>query len=171
MVAEDMKVLGLEIDMEQLQCIPKSTFKEMVKNKIQLKAFIYLTELKNSHSKTKLIKHEKLELQGYLQSGRNNLTIKEKQFIFAARTRMLDLKGNFKIGKTEILCRKCDSSDETQEHLMECPALIDQSLVVNPVNYQSLYGDDPTSIGRILLSKLLKLKLPCAPTMSAATAV
>ena len=63
---------------------------------------------------------------------------------------MLDLKGNFKMSQTEILCRKCYSSDETQENLMECPALIEQSLGVNTKyeEYESLFGDDPTIIGR-----------------------
>ena len=33
---------------------------------------------------------------------------------------------------------------------MECPALIEQSVVVNTKyeEYESLYGDDPTIIGR-----------------------
>ena len=35
MVADDMKALGLEIDLEQLQYILKTTFIEMVKIKLQ----------------------------------------------------------------------------------------------------------------------------------------
>ena len=44
---------------------------------------------------------------------------------------------------------------------MECPALIEQSVVVNTKyeEYESLYGEYPTIIGRILQSKLLRLKL------------
>lgn len=170
-VMEDIKTLELDIELEQLQAISKHKFKEIVKNKVQSKAFKYLTDLKISHSKARHIKHEKLSLQSYLQPGMNNLTIKERQFIFAARTKMLDLKGNFKVGQNNISCRKCELSDETQEHIIVCPALIDQSIVTNSIQYQDIYGDDPTTVGRILLLKLELLKSPCAPTTSAATAV
>ena len=36
------------------------------------------------------------------------------EFIFAARTRMLDLKGNFKTGMSDRKCCKCEATDETQ---------------------------------------------------------
>ena len=79
-----------------------------------MKALQYLTKLKDSHSKVKNIKHENMKLQPYLLSENKNLTINEKKFIFAARTRMLDLKGNFKTGMSDRKCCKCEATDETQ---------------------------------------------------------
>jgi hypothetical protein len=101
----------------------KLRFKEFIKKKVEMKAFEYLLKLKDSHSKSKNIKHEKLHLQPCLRSQTKNLSINDKKFIFAARTRMLDLKGNFKTGKLDEKCRKCEKSDETQENLLECSAL------------------------------------------------
>ena len=73
--------------------------KELVSKKVLKKAFEYLSELKAAHSKAKNIIHHKLRLQSYLGSSENNLTIQEKQFIFAARPRMINVKDNFKSSK------------------------------------------------------------------------
>ena len=53
--------------------------------------------------------------------------IAEKKFIFAARTRMLDLGGNFRSGLVCTKCRKCQLEEETGggEHLLECEKLTD----------------------------------------------
>ena len=45
------------------------------------------------------------------------MTIKEKTFIFGARSRMLDLKCNLKIGQSDVMCRKCLQAEENQKHL------------------------------------------------------
>ena len=109
--------------MEDIQSFSKQKFKEIIRTKVQSKSFEYLKTLKSTHSKARNIKHEKLQLQAYLQSGTNNFSINEKQFIFAARTRMLDLRGNFKTGKVERKSRKCEIEKETQQHILDCPAL------------------------------------------------
>ena len=101
MVKDDMKELRIDLQLEDIRSFSKQKFKEMIRAKVQSKAFGFLTTLKSTHWKARNIKHEKLHLQAYLQSGTNNLSINENQFIFAARTRMLDLRGNFKIGKVE----------------------------------------------------------------------
>ena len=36
---------------------------------------------------------------------------------------MLDLRGNFKTGKVERKSRKCEIEKETQQHILDCPAL------------------------------------------------
>ena len=84
---------------------------------------------------------------------------------------MLDLRGNFKTGKVERKCRKCEIEEETQQHLLECPALRDNSLVVGRPNYQDLFGAEPSIIGNILKFKfkLLQSVTPGAPTSAATT--
>ena len=69
-----------------------------MKEKIRIKAFHYLVQLQQTHNKSKNVKYEELKLQDYL-SPKNEMNIKEKSFVFAARTRMMDVKGNFKQGK------------------------------------------------------------------------
>ena len=172
-VTKDMEELGINLTMEEIAGMSKLRFKEMIKDRVELKAFDYLTGIKDSHSKSKNIKYEKIKLQRYLQSETKNLSINDKQFIFAARTRMLDLKGNFKTGMLDKKCRKCEQSEETQEHLLECPALCDSSLALCSPSYIDLFGDDPSNIGHILKYKfkLLKTVIPRAPTTSAATMI
>ena len=67
-------------------------------------------------------------MQEYL-TPKISMKIKEKSFIFAARTRMIDVYGNFKQGKTNILCRKCLNEVEEQIHLLDCQALNDNGIM------------------------------------------
>ena len=174
-------VLTVERDLKELQINPsfleigqtsKLRLKGILREKVKTKAFSYLTELKDSHSKSRNIKHEKIHLQPYLQSQTNKLSINDKKFIFAARTRMLDMKGNFKTGKLDKKCRKCETTEETQQHLLDCPALSDSSLVLGSTSYDDLFGADPSTIGKIFQFKfkLLQTITPSAP-LSAATTV
>ena len=86
------------------------------------------------------------------------MTIKEKSFIFMARSRMLDVKCNFKIGKNNLLCRKCEVEDEFQNHLLNCEALKDNSLVKSDYtpSYEDLFSAETKKIeiiGKILMFK------------------
>ena len=71
---------------------------------------------------------------------------------------MLDVKANFKIGKTDLRCRKCLVDEETQKHLLKCSKLRDNSIVSdsNIPDYEDLYSMDREkveAIGRVLLHK------------------
>ena len=163
-VTNDMRELGINLTMEEIAGTSKLRFKEIIKNKVEMKALQYLTKLKDSHSKVKNIKHENMKLQPYLLSENKNLTINEKKFIFAARTRMLDLKGNFKTGMSDRKCCKCEATEETQQHLLDCTALGDNSLVLGSPRYDDLFRADTSTIGKILQYKfklLVQTITPC----------
>ena len=103
------------------------------------------------------MKYKNLELQDYLKS-KNKMNIKEKSFIFGARSRMLQVKCNFKIGQSDLKCRECFQSDEDQQHLLVCPALADNSVLDAGYlpQYQDLYSDNTErieNIGKILMTK------------------
>ena len=71
---------------------------------------------------------------------------------------MIDVKGNFKQGKSDILCRKCSVEDEEQSHLHSCQALSDQGIVNSNhlPKYDDLFSQNPLkieAIGRILMQK------------------
>jgi len=54
----------------------------------------------------------------------NKLTRTEASTIFKARTRMLDVKNNYRGKYNDTKCRKCDAETETQEHILEeCPGI------------------------------------------------
>ena len=54
-----------------------------------------MNKLKLSHSKVESVEHKSLELQEYFQP-QNMESIQLSKFLFQARTRMLELKCNFK---------------------------------------------------------------------------
>ena len=56
----------------------------------------------------------------------NKLNRNQVSIIFKARTRMLNVKSNYKNGNKENLnCRLCEKEEETQEHILEnCEKLI-----------------------------------------------
>ena len=99
------------------------------------------------------------------------LSIKEKSFIFAARSNMIDLKCNFKIGQADLLCRKCSVDNETQEHISSCKALSDNSVVEAITEYDDINSNNTQKIaviGRILMDKFSQVH---RPNPSAATNV
>jgi hypothetical protein len=52
------------------------------------------------------------------------LTRVDVSTLFKARTRMLDIKNNYRGKYTDLKCRWCDEERETQEHIMEeCPGI------------------------------------------------
>ena len=104
-----------------------------------------------------------MKLQEYLKSGQA-LSIEEKAFIFAARSNMIDVHANFKIGKTDILCRKCQSEDETQQHILVCKALSDNCVldISHIPEYEDLNSENPikiANIGQILINKFKLLSI------------
>ena len=113
-----------------------------------------------------------MKLQEYLKSGQA-LSIEEKAFIFAARSNMIDVHANFKIGKTDILCRKCQSEDETQQHILVCKALSDNCVldISHIPEYEDLNSENPikiANIGQILINKFKLLSIVHRQSPSAA---
>ena len=139
----------------------ENELKSRLKTAVNGEAFKYLSELQQDKSKIKDLKYSGLEMQPYLRAGRNT-TIQEKCQIFKARTRMLDLRANFKVGQVDLTCTKCDTGEEeTQPHLLTCPGLSDTSLVTEVPEYEQLLDQDPDKVeklGRIVQQKFIMLK-------------
>ena len=132
-----------------------------------------MLDIKQSHSKSKSLIYKEFALQDYLKPA-SQLTIQEKCFIFAARSRMLDLKCNFKVGKSDLKCRKCFREDENQEHILFCPALSDNSAlpITDQISYNDINGqetDKITHLGKILMTKFKNLHQVHSSDTSAAT--
>ena len=54
----------------------------------------------------------------------NKLTRKQVSLVFKTRTRMMKVKGNYKNGYPDLICRACKNAEETQNHtLSDCKAL------------------------------------------------
>ena len=152
-VRNDLEELNLNLDFEQIKSNTKESFKRIVKEHVNAEAFKYLKNLQQTHSKARPIQYSNLSLQSYLKAD-SDMTTKEKSFTFSIRTRMIDLKSNFKEGQKNLNCRLCDKHEETQQNLLICTAL-DTDEPVN-ANYSDLFCAEKGKIYNI--SMLLKKK-------------
>ena len=93
-------------------------------NKIKEKVFEELNLLKENHSKVKHLKHYVFEMQKYFKPCNIKITKEEAQEIFKLRSRVSDVKLNYK-GKYETYeCQVCKKEDESQEHIIiKCTSL------------------------------------------------
>ena len=132
-VQDDLKDIDLDMSFSEIMKQTKDSFKNLIKSKVKAAAFTYLRNIQATKSKSKNIEYKCLELQNYLKPG-NNMTLQEKCFAFQARSRYVPVKCNFKIGQSDLKCRQCGVEDETQEHIMTCPALEDNTVAHNEIN-------------------------------------
>ena len=151
----DMEDLEMNLDFEQIKTFTKETFKRLVKEKVNKKAFEYLKNLQQSHSKARPLQYEKFCLQDYLKAD-SSMTIKEKSFTFALRTRMIDLKANFKTGQKDLNCRLCEKHEESQQMLLKCTALTSDSEPMVSASYSDLYSAEKEKVSDIAM--ILKKK-------------
>ena len=156
----DIQDLKLNLTLDHIARMSKNQLKAILRVAVKKEAFKYLSDIQAGHSKTKNLRYSSLQLQPYLSSQRST-TIQQKAMLFKLRTRMIDVRDNFKSGSANLLCRCCQKSVETQAHLLQCEALCDQDLVTSLPNYNDLFEEDPgkiEQIGKILIEKFKKFK-------------
>ena len=142
----------MNLSFEQIKSHTKESFKKTVKKYVTDSALKYLTELQKDHSKSKPLHYQKLALQEYLTAN-NLMTIREKQFTFAARARMIDLKCNFKIGHKDLKCRLCKTHEENQQGLLICKVLRESPTDIDTSDtYSDLYSTDKKKITKIAMT-------------------
>ena len=97
------------------------SFKKLVKETTEQNALEFLKH--HIKSKGKEIVYNKIELKHYLAST-SSLTLQEKKEVFKIRTRMTEVKSNFKNKYENLNCDKCEQKnqyiEETQEHMYNC---------------------------------------------------
>ena len=65
--------------------------------------------------------HKKIEIEKYLTG--NNLSVQRGKFLFTLRTRMIEVRANYKKKYPDINCPLCKESEDTQEHMLHCSDL------------------------------------------------
>ena len=119
----------------------KSTFKNIVRQKTASKALEELNSIKARHSKVLHIVHRKLTIQNYL--GGTDTSSLESKFLFALRSRMVDLKANYRDKYGDNICPCCQDTEDTQEHLLHCEMLQEKSSLVDTLpTYQDLFSEN-----------------------------
>ena len=131
-VNEDLQSIGLgHISYENIINLGQDALRELLKRKINEAAFIQLQTDKDKSSKMKSLKYCSLALQPYL-NAESNLSIREKRLLFRWRSHMIKVKYNF--GLKTAKCPLCKETEDTQYHLLTCPALV----IPQPWNIQSV---------------------------------
>ena len=138
---EALESLEINLKIEDIEKMKKSTFKNIVRKKTAGRALEDLNSIKARHSKVLHIVHRKLAIQSYLV-GTDASTL-ESKFLFALRCRMVDLKANFRNKYGDNICPCCQDNEDTQEHLLHCEMLQEKSSLVETLPiYQDLFCEN-----------------------------
>ena len=148
-VKSDISEIDLKLTMEEISMLSRESFRTKLKKAINAAAFKWLMEEKVNKSKLKDLNYEKLEMQNYL--GINNLETSEKKFLFLMRTRMLDIKSNFRNGHSDFYCHLCGGNLD-QKHILECKKLLENNtdILRGKAEYSDIFHKDITKQTSIL---------------------
>ena len=84
-----------------------------MKNQVEVKALIFLNQLKSEHSKVRKLDYKMIKMRKYLMPNNEDVTNKEKQLLFKLRCRLTETKTNFKGLYDNYMCDLCDQEEET----------------------------------------------------------
>ena len=160
--ANDLELCGITLTMTEISRMKKPKFRKLVNTQIRNMAKEYLINLKMKHSKMDQIS-DSYRIENYLKSS--NISTEEKITLFKFRTRMIDVKCNFKNQYGENLtCYFC-SYEDTQSHILSCKELIGD-INISGVQYSHIFSDLITEqekvaklLNMILKKRNLKMKL------------
>lgn len=116
--------MQIKCDFEDIQKMSKQTWKSLVKRSIRDKALKYLENLKQKHSKVKMLEHKRLKMQEYFLPNELNVYKEEIQLIFQLRCQVTKLKINLKGLYDTYECEVCMNEDESQKHIYRCPEIL-----------------------------------------------
>ena len=142
-IKSDIKEINLQLTFDEIKILSQESFRLKVRRAIDTAAFKWLMDEKESKSKLKDLKFEKLKMQNYL--GNKELETIEKKFLFQIRTRMLDVKSNFKNKHSDLSCPLlCGHREDNQQHILECPILLQniKDVTTDKINYHDIFSSD-----------------------------
>ena len=106
-VKKDLTEVALDTSMQEIKMMSKETIKERVKASISKAAVIYLTKEKNKKlSKIMNVAHSDFNLQPYFNPM--SMDVNEAKLLFLLRSRMVEVRTNFRNKYSDILCPVCN---------------------------------------------------------------
>ena len=107
----------------EIKCVTKQKFKNIVKTKVQKAAFEYLMTLKNTHSKMKNLNYTVFEKAEYLSSPLFNS--ESRKLLLALRTRTVSgIRSDYGALYSDKMCPLgCEEAD-TLQNILSCSILI-----------------------------------------------
>ena len=121
-VMADLKELKFGEDLEQIRMMKKADLKNILDKRITEQAFQDLETIKQTHSKVMNLKHKRFEMQKYLKACNIKIKQEEAQEIFRLRSRVSNVKTNFKANYDTFECEAC-FEEESQKHILQCKIL------------------------------------------------
>ena len=124
----------------------KYAFKKYVKQKLNQKASEFLLNYKPNEKRTKLKNLRHFGFQDYLKTEK--LSSREKRLLFSLRTRMTDVKTNYRNKyKFNMQCSICKdkNSEESEIHLLNCKKIIeniDSETNLTNAKYENIFSDN-----------------------------
>ena len=142
-VRKDLEELKLGLNMEDIKNMKKSSLKRTLNKAILDKAMQRLNTLKENHSKVKGITHSKLKMQNYFKSNRHRISQEESQMIFKMRSRVTNVKMNYKGNYENLDCSVCNKENESQKHIIECSEILKHRKdMTKVIEYEKLFGEN-----------------------------
>ena len=138
----------------------KSGFKRMLNEKTEEKSLNDLNKLKSGHSKVKHLKHSKMQMRKYFKQTGMKQTKEEIKLFFKLRTRMTDIKMNYKGIYDSFECSACKKEEESQAHIFESKEIAKKNEEVYKLEYDKIFEgkvEEQVEIARIF-KKLMKIK-------------
>ena len=145
-VKENLNEVDINLDMETIKTISKHRFGKLVRKSVKKAALIYLNNFKESHSKTENLSNVELSLQKYLNSIQ--IYPEKAKSIFKFRTRMSEVKGNFKNFYKTYLCPLGCNIEDSQEHLLYCTEIYGYEVNENQY-YENIYSNKISKLTKI----------------------
>ena len=99
-----------------------------------------------------------MKIQEYLIS--DELLTCEKKLLFQLRTRIINVKDNFKHGHVDLGFPLCQTYNDTQQHVLECQSILkdDASSLVDPgMKYSALFGTEVRK--QVLLTRFFRANM------------
>ena len=125
-VKKDLSDFSLKFTFDQIKHMKYEKFKSIVKKACKIYTLNHLLLTKSSHRKGKNLEYSKIETKEYLLT--NKITVSQAMLLFKIRSRMLEVKMNFKEKYLNndklLLCKLCENDDlDEQSHVTLCPAV------------------------------------------------
>ena len=122
----DRKDLDIELTDEDIQTIPKVTWKKYIKEKVNTLALEELNYQNSGKEKTKNIVFSQIKMSKYLEKNENTELSK---LIFSVRSGTLDVKEWLPWNYADNICIACKKCEETMNHLMVCDSYKNEACV------------------------------------------
>ena len=118
-ISKIMEKYGIEMDVGSIRDMSKDSWKKRIKQAVRGWWFDHLKTESMQKKKCSHVHFEKFSMQSYF----NKLSASDARMVFRFRSRMVKCRVNMKSSHKVDWCRVCGGFEETQDHVVNCPAM------------------------------------------------